>query len=103
MRGALLGASRKEDRMRVNLVVAVVAFAAVSAPALAAEFYIVQDTSTHRCRIVEERPTATTTTIVGGKAYTTRTEAEGAMKTVKVCESGGTVGGPVPAPAPVPR
>jgi hypothetical protein len=92
--------------MRVNLVVAAVAFAAVSAPAVAAEFYIVQDTSTHRCRIVEERPTATTTTIVGGKAYTTRTEAEGAMKTVKVCESGGTVGGPVPAPAPggpVPR
>jgi len=32
------------------------------------------------------------------ETYTTRQEAEGAMKTVKVCESGGTVGGPVPVP-----
>ena len=40
--------------------------------------------------------------VVGdGRVYTTRSEADGALKTVKVCESGGTVGGPV-APA-VPR
>ena len=30
-----------------------------------------------------------------GRVYTSRTEAEGAMKTVKVCEGGGNVGGPV--------
>jgi DnaJ-class molecular chaperone len=33
-----------------------------------------------------------------GRTFTTRQEAEGAMKTVKVCESGGAVGGPVPVP-----
>ncbi|TMJ88139.1 MAG: hypothetical protein E6G76_11175 [Alphaproteobacteria bacterium] len=75
--------------MRIKLLVAAAGFAAFATPSLAAEFYIVQDTTTKRCTIVEQRPT-----------NTTRTEAEGAMKTVKVCESGGTVGGPVPPPPP---
>ena len=87
--------------MRIKLLVAAAGPVAIATPSLAAEFYIVQDTSTKRCSIVEQRPTATTTTtVVGDKTYTTRTEAEGAMKTVKVCESGGTVGGPVPPPPP---
>jgi hypothetical protein len=60
-------------------------------PALAAEFYVVQDTATKRCQIVEQRPTSTTTTVVGGdKVYTSRTEAESAMGTVQVCHSGST-------------
>jgi hypothetical protein len=89
----------KEEFMRMKLLVAAAGFAALATPALAAEFYIVQDTGTKRCTIVEQRPTTQTTVVVGnGKAYTTRQEAEGAMKTVKVCESGGTVGGPVPVP-----
>jgi hypothetical protein len=59
---------------------------AMASPALAAEFYIVQDTTTKRCTIVDKRPTVTTTTIVGdGKVYQTRAEAETAIKTVKVC------------------
>jgi hypothetical protein len=70
-------------------------------PSLAAEYFVVQDTATKRCSIVEQRPTSKTTVIVGpGTAYATRTEAEAGMKTVKVCESGGTVGGPVPPPPP---
>jgi len=86
--------------MQMRFLIAAAGLAAFVTPSLAAEYYIVQDTTTKRCSIVEQRPTATTTTIVGpGTAYTTRTEAEGAMKTVKVCESGGTVGGPA-APAP---
>jgi hypothetical protein len=96
----LLFIATEEDFMRIKLLVAAAGLVAFTTPSLAAEFYIVQDTSTKRCSIVEQRPTTQTTTVVGGKAYTTRTEAEGAMKTVKVCESGGTVGGPVPAPPP---
>jgi hypothetical protein len=96
----LFHTATKEDCMRIKLLVAVVGLAALATPSLAAEFYVVQDTTTKRCTIVEQRPTTQTMTIVGpGTAYTTRTEAEGAMKTVKVCESGGTVGGPVPPPA----
>ena len=91
--------------MRTKLLVAAAGFVAIATPSLAADYYIVQDTTTKRCTIVEQRPTTQTTTIVGGKAYTTRSEAEGAMKTVKVCESGGTVGGPAvggPIPPPPP-
>ena len=54
-----------------------------------ADFYIVQDTVTHKCTITESRPTVTTTKIVGpdGTVYKTHEEAATAMKTVKVCES----------------
>lgn len=50
-------------------------------------FYIVQDTKTKKCRIVTQKPTGTEYTVVGpdGTVYKTRTEAETAMKTVKVC------------------
>ncbi len=57
-------------------------------PALAAEFYVVQDVKTKKCTIVDKKPTTTETTVVGdGKVYTTRTEAETGMKSVKVCTS----------------
>lgn len=59
---------------------------ALATPAFAAEFYIVQDSGTKRCTIVDKRPTVTTTTVVGrDRVYTTREEATTAMKTVKVC------------------
>src|SRR5258705_6769225 len=87
--------------MRMKLFVAAAGFAALATPSLAAEFYIVQDSTTKRCTIVEQRPTSQTTVVVeGGRTYTTRQEAEGAMKTVKVCESGGTVRGAGPPPPP---
>ena len=87
--------------MRMKLFVAAAGFAALATPSLAAEFYIVQDSTTKRCTIVERKPTGQTTVVVeGGRTYTTRQEAEGAMKTVKICETGGTVGGPVPPPPP---
>jgi hypothetical protein len=82
--------------MIMKLVPAVAAVALLVTPALAAEFYIVQDTSTKRCQIVEQRPTASTTVVVGdGKVFTSRSEAETGMRSVEVCSSGttGTVGG----------
>jgi hypothetical protein len=85
--------------MKLKLLIAAAGLAAFVTPSLAAEFYIVQDTTTKRCSIVEQRPTTQTTVVVGPGAFTTRTEAEAGMKTVKVCESGGTVGGPVAPPA----
>ena len=52
----------------------------------ATEFYVVQDTSTKKCTIVDKKPTAKTTVVVGdGKVFKTRTEAETGMKTMKVC------------------
>ena len=90
----------EEKVMRSRMLVVAAGVAAFATPALA-DFYIVQDSGTKRCSIVEQRPTTQTSVIVGdGKVYTSRTEAEGALRTVKVCESGGTVGGPAVAPAP---
>jgi NAD(P)H-dependent flavin oxidoreductase YrpB (nitropropane dioxygenase family) len=52
----------------------------------ATEFYVVQDASTKKCTIVDKKPTATTTVVVGdGKVFKTRAEAETGMKTMKVC------------------
>ena len=51
-------------------------------------YYIVQDVKTKKCEIVDKKPvSATERTVVGsdGTVYKTRTEAETAMKTVKVC------------------
>ena len=52
-------------------------------------YYIVQDVKTKKCTIVDKKPAATEGTLVGsdGTVYKTRTEAEGAMKAVKVCTS----------------
>jgi hypothetical protein len=63
---------------------------AFTAPAFAqASFYIVQDTKTKRCQVVKERPTTKTMVIVGntGKVYATETEAQSAIRTIKVCET----------------
>lgn len=51
----------------------------------ATEFYVVQDSTTKKCTIVEKKPTISTTVVVGDSVYKTRTEAESAIKTVKVC------------------
>lgn len=59
---------------------------AVATPALAAdEFWIVRDTSTKKCTIVQQKPTTTTSMVIGNSAFKTRVEAENSMKTTKVC------------------
>lgn len=74
--------------MTFRIALAAAALAAATAPAFAqATFYVVQDTSTQKCTIVESRPTTTTMVVVGdGKVYTTRAEAESAVKTITVCK-----------------
>jgi len=46
-----------------------------TAPAFAAEFYIVRGPD-KRCQIVEKRPTEKTMVVIGDKAYVTRDEAQ---------------------------
>jgi hypothetical protein len=64
-----------------------VAFAVPALAQTSTTYYVAQDVKTKKCTIVDKKPADTTTmTIVGdGSVYKTRTEAEGAMKTVKVC------------------
>ena len=72
-----------------KLIVASALVASFAFPAFAqtAEFYVVQDTATKKCTIVDKKPTVTTMTVVSpsGTVYKTKTEAEAGMKTVKVC------------------
>jgi len=72
--------------MKMKLVAAAALVVGFTAPAMA-DFYVVQDTATKKCTIVEQKPTSTTTTVVtpAGVVYKTRAEAEAGMKTVKVC------------------
>ena len=64
----------------------VVAFG-TAALAQSAEFYVVQDTTTKKCTIVDKKPTTQTTVVVGDGVFKTRTEAETSMKSIKVCSS----------------
>ena len=76
-----------------RIVTSTAVLAALSLPTLGAlaqgatSYYIVQDVKTKKCTIVDKKPVASEATVVGpdGVVYKTRTEAENAMKTVKVC------------------
>jgi hypothetical protein len=73
--------------MKFRVVLAAATIAAFATPALAQTFYVVQDTATKKCTIVEQKPTVSTMVVVGdGKVYSTRAEAEGAVKTITVCK-----------------
>ena len=80
--------------MKFNLALAGVLVAGFVLPAVAqttttttTSYYVVQDLKTKKCTIIDKKPVATEYTVVGdnGVVYKTRTEAETAMKTVKVC------------------
>ena len=77
--------------MRAVLVGAALA-AFVMTPSLA-DYYIIQEPTTKRCRIVEERPASPGVGIViGGAGFGVRTEAESRMRTVEECREVGTRG-----------
>jgi hypothetical protein len=61
--------------MTRKLMIAAIAAAAFTTPALA-DFFIVREGPTGPCRIVETRPSDTKIVVVGDKAYKVRAEAE---------------------------
>jgi len=75
--------------MKLKMALAGVLVAAFVMPAVAqtTTYYVVQDAQTKKCQVVDIKPVATETTVVGGDGvvYKTRTEAEGAMGTATVC------------------
>lgn len=71
-----------------KILVAAALVASFSLPAFAqsTSYYIVRDAKTKHCTITHEKPTGSSVTIVSGdKVYKTESEAQGAMKTTKVC------------------
>jgi hypothetical protein len=77
----------EEETLKKILMVSALAFAATSIAqtANAAEFYVVRDSTTKKCTVVDTKPTTTTTTMVDNGTFKTKTEAETGMKTMKVC------------------
>jgi hypothetical protein len=75
--------------LKKALLIGAFAFAAntIAHTAMAAEFYVVRDTATKKCTIVDTKPTTTTTTVVDNGTFKTKTEAETGMKSMKVCTS----------------
>ena len=74
---------------------------ALITPALAQEFYIVQEPSTKRCTVVAEKPTSSSMIVMGnGKVYTSRSAAETAVK--EVCTTS-TTGSSTTTTTTVPR
>ncbi len=76
--------------MKTKLIVATALIVTFVAPAFAAdEYFVVQDTTTKKCTIVDKKPTETNMTVVSpsGTVYKSRTEAETSMKTIKVCST----------------
>jgi hypothetical protein len=62
--------------MLKKIVLAVFVGAFSSSAAMAAEYYVVQEKSTKKCKVVEARPTETTWVQVGPLAFKTREEAD---------------------------
>jgi hypothetical protein len=80
--------SKRRTPMTKYLIAAGLAFTfATSAFAQTTEYYVVQDSATKKCTIVDKKPTTTTMVQVGPMAFKTRTEAEAGMKTITVCSS----------------
>ena len=72
---------------------ALVAF--VVTPSLA-DYYVIQEPTTKRCRIVEERPASPSVgVVIGGAGFAVRTEAESRMRIVEECRESGPTGGDV--------
>ena len=74
--------------MNLKSLGAAILIAAFATPAFA-DFYVVQDVSTKKCTVVEQKPTSTTSVVVSpsGKVYTTRNEADQALQSITVCQS----------------
>jgi len=71
--------------MKMKLITAAALVVAFAVPAFAADaFYVVQDTATKNCSIVEAKPTISTMKVLGA-VQKTQAQAETAMKADKTC------------------
>jgi len=60
----------------LKYVLPLAALTAMTAPAFAAEYYVVRDPDTKKCRVVESRPADAKIVVMGNKAFVTKDEAE---------------------------
>ena len=68
-------------------VIAGLLIAGMATPALAAEYYVAQNTSSHKCSIVSLKPDGTSLTMLGSDGFKTRSAAESALKGMSECKA----------------
>ena len=56
-------------------------------PALAAEFYVAQNATTHKCSVVAKKPDGKTMMLSGKETFKTKSDAENAMKGMNECKA----------------
>jgi hypothetical protein len=74
----------------MKAILAGAALAAACVSPVLADFFIVQDATTKRCTIVEQRPAPGIGVVIGDRGFGVRVEAETHMRTVEVCREGTT-------------
>jgi hypothetical protein len=75
-------------------VLAAAALAAFVITPTLADYYIIPEPTTKRCRIGEERPASPSVgVLIGPGGFGVRTEAESRMRTVEECRESGATGG----------
>jgi len=73
--------------MKKQYLIAALLAAGVTTPALAAQYFVAQDNSTHKCSIVSHRPDGKSLTMVGAQGYKTKAAAENALKGISECKA----------------
>jgi hypothetical protein len=71
-----------------KMMIAGVAVATFAAPALAAtEFFVAKDAATQKCAVMDTKPDEKAAMAVGTVSYTTKEDAEAAMKAAPECKA----------------
>ncbi len=66
----------------------VLALTFVAAPAFASDYFVVQDSASMKCSVVQTKPTVATTSVIGiATGYSTQADADAAMAKVTTCKS----------------
>jgi hypothetical protein len=67
--------------------IAALLVAGFATPAFAAEYYVAQNTSTHKCSIVAHKPNGKTLTMLGAEGFKSKSQAESALKGMSECKA----------------
>jgi hypothetical protein len=61
--------------------------AGLATPALAAEYYVAQNNTNHKCSVVSKKPDGTKLIMLGNEGYKTKSEAHNALKGFSECKA----------------
>jgi hypothetical protein len=61
--------------------------AGMVSPAFAAEFYVAQSASTHKCSVTAKKPDGKSLRLISNESYKSKPDAEKAMKGMSECKA----------------